>query len=74
METLLTADEVRDVLRVSRRTFESMVAKRKVPLFILVGRQRRWRRTDVEAWISTLAEAATSARRASTPIELEVSR
>lgn len=62
MDTLMSAEEVRGVLRVSRRTFESMVAQQKVPCFILVGRQRRWRRKDLEEWISSLAEAATAAR------------
>ena len=48
------------MLGVSRRTFESLVAKRKVPIFIRVGRQRRWRQPDVQNWIAALAETAKS--------------
>ena len=50
------------MLGVSRRTFESIVAKKKAPIFILVGRQRRWRQADVQNWIAALAEAAKNER------------
>ena len=60
IDRLLSASEVAQMLGVSRRTFESLVAKRKVPIFIRVGRQRRWRQPDVQNWIAALAETAKS--------------
>ena len=74
MEPLLSADVFRDVLQVSRRTFESMVARKEVPPFILVGRQRRWRRSDVEAWIANLADAATAKRNGYACVDKEEAR
>lgn len=71
MDTLLNAEEVREVLQVSRRTFESMVAKRSAPVFILVGRQRRWRRSDVEEWIASRVEAARTGEEKGGPAYLE---
>lgn len=56
MARLLTADEVTAMLGVSRRTFETMIAKNKAPPHIKIGRLRRWRHPDVEAWVDALAE------------------
>jgi excisionase family DNA binding protein len=53
MDTLLSADEVRAVLRISRRTFDLMVSRGEAPPHLAVGRQRRWREADVSAWIDS---------------------
>ena len=62
IDRLLSAPDVAQTLGVSRRTFESIVAKRMAPVFILVGRQRRWRQSDVHDWIAELAERAKKER------------
>lgn len=51
MNQLLTADAVTRFLNVSRRTFESLMSKKEGPPCLLVGRQRRWRSDDVDAWV-----------------------
>jgi len=51
MEPLLDAREVATALRISLRTFETLVARKAAPRYITVGRQRRWRPTDVRAWL-----------------------
>jgi excisionase family DNA binding protein len=53
MEALLSTEDVRTVLRISRRTFESMVARGEAPTHLVVGRQRRWKEADVAAWIES---------------------
>ena len=53
MEALLSAEDVRTVLRISRRTFELLVARGEAPAHLVVGRQRRWRETDVANWIES---------------------
>ena len=63
MDPLLSADEVRAMLRVSRRTFESIVARNEAPPHLLIGRQRRWRQGDVTGWIDSLANDASERRR-----------
>lgn len=55
VEALLNADEVRAALRISKRTFELMVARGQAPRHLLVGRQRRWRKVDVVEWIDSMA-------------------
>lgn len=74
IERLLSASDVTQLLGVSRRTFESIVAKRQAPIFILVGRQRRWRPSDVENWIAGLAESAKSERETGSQVEAEAGR
>jgi predicted DNA-binding transcriptional regulator AlpA len=51
VDVLLNADEVRSVLKVSRRTLESLLASDAGPPYLTIGRQRRWRPNDVNAWI-----------------------
>jgi excisionase family DNA binding protein len=63
MDTLLSADDVRSMLGVSRRTFEAIVARKEAPPHLMIGRQRRWRRSDVAGWIDSLAEEASERRR-----------
>ena len=48
---LLTATEVAAYLRVSVRTFNRLHLAGRGPNHLLVGRQRRWRRSDVATWI-----------------------
>ncbi|WP_404818551.1 helix-turn-helix transcriptional regulator [Rhodoferax ferrireducens] len=50
MEALLDAHQLTTMLGVSRRTLESIIEKQQGPAFILIGRQRRWRPSDVNAW------------------------
>lgn len=53
METLLDAHQLTTMLGVSRRTLESIIEKQEGPAFILIGRQRRWRPSDVDAWFES---------------------
>ena len=56
IEPLLSATEVTQVIGVSRRTFENLMCRQEGPPFLLIGRQRRWRPSDVNQWIDTLAQ------------------
>ena len=51
METLLTAEEVARLLRVSPRKFEDMVKAGHAPSFVRMGRLRRWEPEVVKAWL-----------------------
>ena len=60
---LLSAADITEILGVSKRTFESIVKKGDAPSFLLIGRQRRWRRQDVASWIdSQLQDSSLSTR------------
>lgn len=51
MDALLDAATVSRILKISKRNFESLLARGDGPQFITIGRQRRWRPSDLEAWI-----------------------
>jgi excisionase family DNA binding protein len=48
---LMDARALSLVLSISPRTLETIVARGEGPPFIRLGRQRRWRLEDVDAWI-----------------------
>ena len=49
---LLTKREVARLLRISERTLERLTAAGEGPPSITFGRSRRWRRRDVEDWLT----------------------
>ena len=49
-ETLLTTDEVSEMLRISPRTIEKWVRQRRIP-YLKVGRCVRFYRADVIKWL-----------------------
>ena len=51
MEPLLSADEIAQILKISKRTLESMIARGEGPPMMTIGRQRRWRLCDLEEWL-----------------------
>lgn len=51
METLLTAEDVARLLRVSLRKFEDMIKAGRAPAFVRMGRLRRWEPEVVRVWI-----------------------
>jgi excisionase family DNA binding protein len=51
MEKLLTAAEVSEVLNISARSLQALVARGEAPINLRVGRTRRWRPSDVSAWL-----------------------
>ncbi len=51
METLLSAQEVAALLKVSLRKFEQMVKDGKAPPHIRLGRLRRWPVEEVNEWM-----------------------
>lgn len=53
MDPLLTAPEVAKLLKITVRTLENMVARNAAPPMLRVGRQRRWRKVDIEEWLAT---------------------
>lgn len=61
MSPLLRATDVAALLRVSARTFETMVKRGEAPAHFRVGRLRRWDLKGVEAWIAEQSAAATKA-------------
>lgn len=59
----MDAHQLTSMLGVSRRTLESILEKKEGPAFIMIGRQRRWRPSDVEAWYeSRLMQPTTQVR------------
>lgn len=56
IQPLMNAAEVTQAIKVSRRTFENLMCRQEGPPFLLIGRQRRWRPSDVNQWIDTLAQ------------------
>ncbi|MDP6580662.1 MAG: response regulator [Vicinamibacterales bacterium] len=49
-ETFLTTDEVLEYLQVNRRTVYRLIKAGKIPA-VRVGRQWRFRKTDIDAWL-----------------------
>lgn len=60
MEALLDAHQLTTMLGVSRRTLETIIEKQEGPAFIMIGRQRRWRPSDVEEWYESRLVQRTS--------------
>lgn len=52
---LLTLEQVAERLNVSRRTIENLVRAKKGPRFIRIGRAKRFRADDVDAWVNAAA-------------------
>ncbi len=52
VDELLTATDVAAYLRVSLRTFNRLHLAGEGPTHLLIGRQRRWRKSDVAAWVA----------------------
>lgn len=58
-EPLLTADQVAELLAVPRSSVYEYARRRRRPLpSIEVGRHRRFYRSDVAAWLTTMRSAA----------------
>lgn len=57
-ETLLTADEVAELLRVTRGWVYAETRARRIP-HVRLGRYVRYRRSAVEAWVDELEAAST---------------
>lgn len=55
LKPLLTAQDVATLLAISPRNLEYLIAKGDAPPHFMVGRLRRWRPADVQAWISARA-------------------
>jgi len=54
---ILTIEELAELLKVSTRTIRRIIRRRELP-YIRIGRQLRFRRGDVDAWL----ESSTIAR------------
>lgn len=52
MEKQLTAKQLAELLNVSLRTLESLIATGQAPGFYWVGKARRWDPAAVKNWIS----------------------
>ena len=59
MEALLDAHQVTALLGVSRRTLERLITRHEGPAYLKIGRQRRWRPVDVNAWIEFRVQEST---------------
>lgn len=58
---LLDAADVAKHLGISRRTFESLIKKGCAPAYVRIGRQRRWRHEDIEAFLEKNLNGAAMA-------------
>ena len=54
---LLTVRELAQTLKVSPRTVESLIKLKRAPPFVRIGRARRWRIQDVNAWLAKEAQS-----------------
>ncbi len=63
MQVLLTAQEVAEVLRISPRRLEQMVADGTAPQHCRIGRLRRWRADDLDEWLTDHLWTGTSSQR-----------
>ena len=52
---LLDAKSLAGYLKVSTRTLETLLGRGEGPPFLKLGRQRRWRHVDVDAWLQDRA-------------------
>ena len=59
VERLLNAVELASALGISPRTLELLVSRGDVPAPLRVGRHRKWRPADVNAWINERASEAS---------------
>lgn len=50
-EKLLTSDEVAEWLQIPVRTLDEWSYHKKGPAYYKIGRHRRYRASDVQAWI-----------------------
>ena len=50
---LLDSQQLAGELRIPRRTLDQWAYRKTGPAFIRVGRHRRYRRADVEAWLDS---------------------
>ena len=55
---LLTLEDVRERLRVSRATVYRLMAEEGLPLPIKVGRANRWLAVEVTAWLDARRRAS----------------
>ncbi len=55
---LLDAKGLAAFLSISQRTLESLILQGNAPPFTRLGRQRRWRQEDVDAWLKAGASVA----------------
>lgn len=51
--TLLTTQELADLLKVSTRTISRMKSAGELPEPVMIGRLVRWKRADIETWLSS---------------------
>jgi excisionase family DNA binding protein len=63
-ESFLTTEEVLDYLQVNLRTVYRLIKAGKIPA-VRVGRQWRFRKRDIDAWLETQRPRGT---RATTPV------
>jgi excisionase family DNA binding protein len=59
---LLTIRDVSKLLGISQRAIWGWANDGKFPPPLELGRLRRWRREDIEAWLARQAEAAKGGR------------
>lgn len=50
-DALLRVQDVAERLGVSVRTMENLIKAGRVPAFVRIGRQRRWRPEDIERFL-----------------------
>ena len=57
-DPLMDAKSLAGYLKVSTRTLENLLGRGEGPPFFRLGRQRRWRAVDVEAWLQAQTKDA----------------
>lgn len=59
MLDLLTAEDLLDILRVSRKTLDNHLAAGRLPAPVRLGRRRYWARAAIEAALLPLTDGAS---------------
>lgn len=56
MNTLLTKEDLMQLLKISKRTIDTMIANGELPMHTQIRRRLYWRSADVAAWIDAKFE------------------
>ena len=59
---MMTIDEVQSFLKVSRATVYELMATKRLPRPLKVGRSNRWLRLEVENWLAAQPRAHVQVR------------
>ena len=60
MKRMLSSSELSEMTQIPERTLDQWAYLRKGPAFVKIGRHRRYRESDVEAWLAASTHGGES--------------